>query len=127
MGNLKVRTRPKESASQLLSAAMSLWGLTDIESFWDPQLETKTLLGWNQDQIVLAFRGTASFANALSDLKVRRVCVSRTCAPGWRWGVSDRHLRPEACYPATGSFPLQNFRDLHHIGWVCQSSWSGRI
>ena len=53
---------------------MSQWGLTDIDSFWDPQLDTKALLGWNREQIVLAFRGTASFANALSDLKVSDAC-----------------------------------------------------
>lgn len=67
---LKPRARPKETAEQLLAAAMALWGLTDIESFWCPQLDVKAVLGWNQDQVVLAFRGTASFANALSDLKV---------------------------------------------------------
>ncbi|KAK9788444.1 hypothetical protein WJX73_010754 [Symbiochloris irregularis] len=52
--------------------AMGMWALTDIHSFWDPELETKALLGWSRDQIVVAFRGTASFTNALLDLKIWR-------------------------------------------------------
>ena len=48
---------------------MGMYGITDIKSFWDPELDTKAVLGWNGQQVVLAFRGTASFVNALSDLQ----------------------------------------------------------
>lgn len=33
------------------------------------ELDTKVLIAWGQHQIMLAFRGTASLANAKSDLK----------------------------------------------------------
>ena len=49
---------------------MSLYSLTGFKPFRDPGLDTHALLAWNQDTAVLAFRGTASLTNALSDLKV---------------------------------------------------------
>ena len=69
--NKKPRGRRKENAEELLATAMALYGLTDMACVWDPQLDTKAVLGWNKRMMVLAFRGTASFANAWSDLKVR--------------------------------------------------------
>lgn len=35
----------------------------------DRQLDTKVLMAWSKSMVVLAFRGTASLANAKSDLK----------------------------------------------------------
>lgn len=57
-----------------LDTAMSLYGLEHSELFWEKALDTKLLMAWNKHTIVLAFRGTASFANALADLQV--------CFPG---------------------------------------------
>ena len=69
---MKPRGRRKhgESASQALATAMAMYDLSDVQTFWDPQLDTKALLAWSKSNVVLAFRGTASFANAWSDLKV---------------------------------------------------------
>ena len=39
----------------------------------DPVHETKAVLAWSRDTLVLTFRGTASLTNALSDIQV---CVS---------------------------------------------------
>ena len=50
---------------------MGAFGLTELETFWDRQLDTKALLGWSADTAVLAFRGTPSITNACSDLKAR--------------------------------------------------------
>jgi hypothetical protein len=33
--------------------------------------DTKAIMGWNDRTVVIAFRGTASMANLLADLKVR--------------------------------------------------------
>ena len=66
----KPRGRRKETATQQLATAMALYELTDVQTFWEPQLDTKALLAWNRHRVLLAFRGTASFANAWSDLKV---------------------------------------------------------
>ncbi len=36
---------------------------------WERKLDTKALMAWNDDTLVLSFRGTASFANVLADVK----------------------------------------------------------
>ena len=56
---------------------MSLYGLEHSELFWEKALDTKLLMAWNKHTIVMAFRGTASFANALADLQVlTNPCIS---------------------------------------------------
>ena len=40
------------------------------ELFWEHLHDTKCLMAWGDDAIVLAFRGTASMANAKADLQV---------------------------------------------------------
>lgn len=53
-----------------LETAMGLYGLQEFELLWERASDTKALMAWNQDTLVLAFRGTASMANVLSDLQV---------------------------------------------------------
>ena len=48
-----------------------LLGLEAHELIWEHSLDTKALLGWGAGGITIAFRGTASLRNALSDLQVR--------------------------------------------------------
>ena len=50
--------------------AMYLYDLTGSELFCELKRDTRCLMGWNDNTIVLAFRGTASMTNALSDLQV---------------------------------------------------------
>ena len=40
------------------------------ELFWEHLHDTKCLMAWGDDAVVLAFRGTASMANARADLQV---------------------------------------------------------
>ena len=54
-----------------LETAMSLYGLTESESFWEVKQDTRCLVSWGGTRIVVAFRGTASIKNALADLQVR--------------------------------------------------------
>ncbi|EIE21257.1 alpha/beta-hydrolase [Coccomyxa subellipsoidea C-169] len=56
-----------------LDTAMSLYGLEHSELFWEKALDTKLLMAWNKHTIVMAFRGTASFANALADLQAWQI------------------------------------------------------
>ena len=49
---------------------MSLYGLEHSEMYWEKAQDTKMLISWNKDTIVIAFRGTSSMANALADLQV---------------------------------------------------------
>ena len=53
-----------------LSTALSLYGLTDSELFWELQLDTRCLMGWSSSKIVVSFRGTASVRNAMMDMQV---------------------------------------------------------
>ncbi len=53
-----------------LERAMGLYGLEHSELFWDKARDTKLLMGWSDNRIVLAFRGTASLSNVLSDVQV---------------------------------------------------------
>lgn len=54
-----------------LEEAMSLYGLTDSQSFWEIEQDTRCLIGWGNNTVVVSFRGTASMKNALADLQVR--------------------------------------------------------
>ena len=58
-----------------LDTAMSLYGLEHSELFWEKKRDTKLLLAWNRNTFVVAFRGTASFANALADVQVSPFCL----------------------------------------------------
>lgn len=71
-GTEGVQVEQPQRTSMTLGTAMSLYELTDTELFWDMQSDTRCLMGWNNDQIVLAFRGTASLRNVWSDLQVGR-------------------------------------------------------
>ena len=53
-----------------LEVAMKLYKLEQSELFWEKALDTKLLIAWNDSNMVLVFRGTASVANALADLQV---------------------------------------------------------
>ena len=47
------------------------------ELFWEHLHDTKCLMAWGDDAIVLAFRGTASMANAKADLQVGHKVLGR--------------------------------------------------
>ena len=53
-----------------LETAMGLYGMEHSELFWEKARDTKLLMAWNDSRIVIAFRGTASMSNALSDVQV---------------------------------------------------------
>ena len=62
-----------------LPTGLSLYGLTDSELFWELQTDTRCLMGWSQDKIVVSFTGTASMKNAVADMQVigRLPCASQ--------------------------------------------------
>jgi hypothetical protein len=59
-----------------IEAAMELYGLTSFELLWERERDTKALMAWNDDTVVLAFRGTASLRNVLADVQARLSRVS---------------------------------------------------
>ena len=54
-----------------IKTAMDLFGLEHFKIIREPADDTKVLVGWNDDTVVLAFRGTNSFVNAKTDAQVR--------------------------------------------------------
>ena len=44
--------------------------LEHYELFWEKSLDTKMILAWSRQMIVMSFRGTASLANVVADLQV---------------------------------------------------------
>jgi len=62
-----------------LATALSLYGLKDSELFWELQLDTRCLMGWNTNKIVVSFRGTASMRNAVADMQVGCGCCCHRC------------------------------------------------
>ena len=60
---------------------MSLYGLEESELFWEKKHDTKLLLAWNRNTFVVAFRGTASLANALADIQVLTCCPTPASIP----------------------------------------------
>ncbi len=61
---------PECRTTMTLPAAMQLYNLFHSELVWELKLDTRCLMGWSQNVIVLSFRGTASMTNAWSDLQV---------------------------------------------------------
>lgn len=53
-----------------LDTALSLYNMTNSQSFWEIEQDTRCLIGWGSSTVVVAFRGTASMKNALADLQV---------------------------------------------------------
>ena len=49
---------------------LGMFGMRQVQLFWERSLDTKVLIGWSEGAIVISFRGTASFRNAISDLQV---------------------------------------------------------
>ena len=87
-----------------LPIALGLYGLRDSELLWELQLDTRCLMGWNDSKIVLAFRGTASFTNAWSDLQVGP-CSAAAC---------DASLHEQFCLHAYLVASMQ--RSMAHQG-----------
>ena len=53
-----------------VDTALSLYKLNRSQSFWETKQDTRCLVGWGNNTVVVAFRGTASMKNALADLQV---------------------------------------------------------
>ena len=62
--------------SLTLSTALSLYNMTESYYFWETEQDTRCLVGWGGNTVVVSFRGTASTRNALADVQVssRLVC-----------------------------------------------------
>lgn len=51
------------------SAILDVFGMEEFEHFYEAKTDTYAIMGWGNKTLVLSFRGTASNANILTDLK----------------------------------------------------------
>ncbi len=52
-----------------------------LQVFREPSVDTKVIVASGPDTILIAFRGTASWANVVSDLQVSMQWCSAACLP----------------------------------------------
>ena len=58
-----------------LKTALNLYSLDQYHVLWEPEMDTKCILGWSRDNlIVCAFRGTISLQNVRTDLQASSLC-----------------------------------------------------
>ncbi|GAB4816055.1 hypothetical protein N2152v2_003101 [Parachlorella kessleri] len=73
LSNLMYYHEEEESAAFTMETALELYNLQHFELLWQKEpCDTKCLLAWGDGTIVVGFRGTASLANVLADIKVWR-------------------------------------------------------
>ncbi|KAK9866093.1 hypothetical protein WJX84_001319 [Apatococcus fuscideae] len=72
-----------------IKTAMDLFGLEHVKIIREPADDTKVLVGWNDDTVVLAFRGTNSFVNAKTDAQVWRTKYPKGTG-NWMPGSASR-------------------------------------
>ena len=49
---------------------MGMFGLDHVQLFWERSLDTKVLIGWSANTVVISVRGTASLRNFVADIQV---------------------------------------------------------
>ena len=64
-----------ERTTLTLEEAKDLYSLVDHELLWEPKQDTKCLMAFGPNTIVVVFRGTASLKNASADLQVSNTWV----------------------------------------------------
>ncbi|KAL0035255.1 hypothetical protein WJX79_008828 [Trebouxia sp. C0005] len=98
-----------------IETALGLFGLDKYELMWEKAEDTKVLLAWNTNTVLVSFRGTASLANALADIQ-----VWMSHYPGKRQGSKGEG--PDLLAgPATAFSWLPGGRPAVHRGFL--NSW----
>ncbi len=115
--------RPTQKTDLQLQRAIEMYGLTGSELFCEVKRDTRCLMGWNDSTIVLAFRGTASMTNALSDLQVSHFSCPKYTALSLQFSL--KHLSQnclkvyDMCgtsLPATRQICTKHLQ--HTVWWV---------
>lgn len=124
-------------------AVMALYGLQGFEAFRDETTDTRALLAWRDGCILLAFRGTASTTNALTDFKAWKTPVEpqrrhqgrlvKAHAGFWQAYCSSalKPMRDRIAELAAGFAPGAPLR-VYLTGACCrggarQAGWAGSI
>ena len=62
-----------------IETALGLFGLDKYELMWEKAHDTKVLLAWGNNTVLVSFRGSASLTNALADVQVLLCSVPEHC------------------------------------------------
>ena len=117
---------PHQRVTLNLSTALGLYKLTDSELFWETKLDTQCLLGWNDHTIVVAFRGTASMKNALSDVQVSQSLLS-CCSSSSSHRIPPRQARWHALISSSSNSSAAAHFHRYCTLDSCKFVESGRI
>lgn len=87
----------QENSPYVLDSALQLYDLDHSLLLWEKQLDTKVVLGWNADTIVIAFRGTKSLTNLWSDVQVLMTRVVNDVKDTTDLKTARDHLEAARC------------------------------
>lgn len=62
-----------------IETALGLFGLDKYELMWEKAHDTKVLLAWGNNTVLVSFRGSASLTNALADVQVLLCSLPQHC------------------------------------------------
>ena len=65
---------------------------------WNRKVDTKCLMAWNDNLVVLSFRGTASMRNVLADVKVLQLQAPTLQSPMQHAMLGSRHCGHRSCH-----------------------------
>ncbi len=68
---LSLLQEDRDMGGHSLETALGLLGLAQHEVLYERRSHSKCIVAWGGRTILVVFRGTASLANVLSDIKVR--------------------------------------------------------
>lgn len=107
-----------------VNTALALWDLEHFELFWEKSLDTKAIIGFNDDIVVIAFRGTASLKNAVSDMQVWRMRYPPGQGSAWTFTAPRVHGGFLKSYQ-TAQFNERLIARVEHILYRCRQPKEG--
>ncbi|GAB4816056.1 hypothetical protein N2152v2_003102 [Parachlorella kessleri] len=129
LSNLMYYYKEDEGTPFVLETALELYSLQHFELLWQKEpTDTKCLLAWGDGTVVVGFRGTASLANVLADIKVWRAVHPPKRGNYWLWRCPMVHQGFLDAYKAGGLNQrlLQRLREIMGSDDnICTSSGEG--
>lgn len=101
--------------------ALAMWQLDHFDMVWEKSLDTKAIVGWNHNTVVLAFRGTASMTNVMADLQVWRARHPPGLGTPLLWTAPMVHRGFLAAYTRNG-FNTRLLKLVEHLVNRCQEA-----
>ena len=74
LSNVSMRSEKKPKLGPTVPEALAMYALTEYEVLYEPKTDTKAILAWGNNIILLAFKGSSSVENAITNINVIK-CV----------------------------------------------------